>query len=400
MVPTDLHDAHRLGFDLRRRSVELDQQDGARPFGIAGADTFVDGPDEGLVNHLERGRDDTRGHDGRDGFRCVVDRRIRGEQGLHAGRHVEEPHGDGRQQAERPLAAHERTREIVARMVVRLAAHRQDLPRTGDDLEPQHVVDRDAVLEAVRAAGVGGGVAADGGDHLAGGIGCEVVAVLARGLREPQVDEPRLDSGAAAGKVELEDSVHPGQRDHHATDRRHRAADEPRARAARHQGHVLAATETHQLRDLPRSLGQHHHIRRALVEGVHVSLIDHAPLISSNHTRSPNNLLELTQKSGTQRHEVLSCTGCAGFADCTGRREGSRCEAAPEGCGRGVLLYVEPAAEGANEADGPLSAARATQFSRSRPRQEALRCLQVPGPRWPSAPAGPQSPHTSSRPTR
>src|SRR5947207_15930649 len=40
-----------------------------------------------------------------------------------------------------------------------------------------------------------------------------------------------------------------------------------------------------------------------------------------------------------------------------GRREGSRCEATPEGCGRGVLLYVEPAAEGVNEADGPLSAA-------------------------------------------
>ena len=36
------------------------------------------------------------------------------------------------------------------------------------------------------------------------------------------------------------------------------------------------------------------------------------------------------------------------------RGEGSSCEAAPEGSRRGVLLYVEPAAEGANEADGPL----------------------------------------------
>ncbi len=40
-----------------------------------------------------------------------------------------------------------------------------------------------------------------------------------------------------------------------------------------------------------------------------------------------------------------------------GGREGSSCEAALEGCGRGGLLYVEPAAEGANDADGPLSAA-------------------------------------------
>src|SRR5216683_5810133 len=46
-----------------------------------------------------------------------------------------------------------------------------------------------------------------------------------------------------------------------------------------------------------------------------------------------------------------------------GSREGSRCEAAPEGSMRGVLLYVEHAAEGAPTcnyvwvADGPLSAA-------------------------------------------
>src|SRR5215470_633468 len=35
----------------------------------------------------------------------------------------------------------------------------------------------------------------------------------------------------------------------------------------------------------------------------------------------------------------------------------SRCEAAPDGRTRGVVLYVERAAEGANEADGPFSAA-------------------------------------------
>src|SRR3989338_5854660 len=40
-----------------------------------------------------------------------------------------------------------------------------------------------------------------------------------------------------------------------------------------------------------------------------------------------------------------------------GRREGSSCEAAHEGRARGGLLYVEHPAEGANEANGPLSAA-------------------------------------------
>src|SRR5947207_4167081 len=83
-----------------------------------------------------------------------------------------------------------------------------------------------------------------------------------------------------------------------------------------------------------------------------------------------------------------------------GRREGSSCKAAPEGRTRGVLLYVERAAEGANEADGPGWAAREESAgqggekgpaARRRPKvaREAYSCTLSVRPRAPTKQMGP-----------
>ena len=61
------------------------------------------------------------------------------------------------------------------------------------DLELDDVIGGDAVLEAVRPAGVLGDVAADGAGRLAGGIGDVVQAVRRDRLGEPRVHHAGLE---------------------------------------------------------------------------------------------------------------------------------------------------------------------------------------------------------------
>ena len=82
--------------------------------------------------------------------------------------------------AERALRADERAEQVVAGRVRRPAAQPDQLAVRRDDLRAGHVVGGEAVLEAVRAAGVLRDVAADRADLLAGRVGRVVVAVRAR----------------------------------------------------------------------------------------------------------------------------------------------------------------------------------------------------------------------------
>ena len=76
--------------------------------------------------------------------------------------------------------------QVVARRVDALAAAElHDLAVGQHDLEPGHVVRREAVLEAVRAAGVLGDVAADRADDLGRRVG-RVVVRRARPPRRPR----------------------------------------------------------------------------------------------------------------------------------------------------------------------------------------------------------------------
>ena len=73
--------------------------------------------------------------------------------------------------AERALRADERAEQVVAGRVDLLAAERDDLAVGEHDLQAGDVVRREAVLEAVRAAGVLGDVAADRADDLRRRVG-------------------------------------------------------------------------------------------------------------------------------------------------------------------------------------------------------------------------------------
>src|SRR5947207_3293356 len=101
------------------------------------------------------------------------------------------------------------------------------------DFEAEDVVRGDAVLQRVRPAGVVRDVAADRARLLARGIGRVVVALRADLPREVQVHEAGLDDGDLVVLVDLEDAIHPHERDDDAALGGEAPAGEPGARAAR-----------------------------------------------------------------------------------------------------------------------------------------------------------------------
>ncbi len=97
--------------------------------------------------------------------------------------------------------------------VERGAAEFDDVAVGEDDLHPGDVVDGEAVLEAVGAAGVLGDVAADRADLLARGVGRVEEACARDGARHVEVRDTRLDDHPLPVDVDLEHAVHPRERD-------------------------------------------------------------------------------------------------------------------------------------------------------------------------------------------
>ena len=85
----------------------------------------------------------------------------------------------------------------------------------------------EAVLQAVRAAGILGDVAANRADQLARRIGRVVVAVRRDAARDVEVDDARLDGDALVRDVDVEDAVQPRQHDQDAVGQGQRAPDRP-----------------------------------------------------------------------------------------------------------------------------------------------------------------------------
>ena len=163
----DLRDRLRLAVEARVEPVDLDDQHGPGLDRKTKPERLLDGPDHQVVEHLQGRRHDSRGDDSADSLGRLVDGFKHGQKrspGLGIARQVDDHLGDD---AERALVAHDQTGQVIAGVVFGHAAGLDERAVGHDQRRPLDVVDRHAVLERVRAAGVGRDVAADRAGPLA-----------------------------------------------------------------------------------------------------------------------------------------------------------------------------------------------------------------------------------------
>ena len=165
--------------------------------------------------------------------------------------------GDLRGDPERSLRADEQPEQVAAVGVERLPAELEQLAVGQHDPEPGDVVDGEAVLQAVRAAGVLGHVAADRAHLLARRVRRVEEAVRRDSARDVEVRDTGLDDDALGRQVELEDAVHARDRDHDPLRHRQRSARQSCARTARDERQPLAVAEAHDRLHLLRRAREH-----------------------------------------------------------------------------------------------------------------------------------------------
>ena len=161
-------------------AVALAEQDRGGVEVVAGVHEALDGGGHRLVHHLEPGRDDAGGDDRRDrvaGLADVVEAGHDAARRLGVGSSLTVTSKITASMPSLPITARE---QVEAGRVERLAAELDRLAGDGEAAHLEHVVQRQAVLQAVHAARVLGDVAADRAGDLAARVGRVVQAVAAR----------------------------------------------------------------------------------------------------------------------------------------------------------------------------------------------------------------------------
>ena len=156
--------------ESRLRAVQFDHQHSRGIAGNAQREGVFHGVEDAAVHQLQRGRQDARSDDLAHDLRGVVDRGERGADRAASLRQPRQPSPNLGNDRQRPFAAANDSRQVQCGRVL----HRSefyDLSVGQHNLQPGDVICRHALFERVRAAGIGGHVAADRGRALAGRIG-------------------------------------------------------------------------------------------------------------------------------------------------------------------------------------------------------------------------------------
>ena len=164
---------------------------------------------------------------------------------------------------ERPLRADEQLGQRQPGDVLQPRPAEPDRRPVGEhDRQPEHVVGGDAVLHAAQAAGVGGDVAADRADLVRRGVGRVPEVVLGRRRLHLGVHQPRLhDRGAGRGSTSMP-VIRSVETTRQPVDRG-RAAGQPGAGTAGHDGDAVRGREPHGGLDVLGRPGPHHRERDA-----------------------------------------------------------------------------------------------------------------------------------------
>ncbi|NCW45161.1 MAG: DUF3108 domain-containing protein, partial [Gemmatimonadaceae bacterium] len=159
-------------------AVHFAQQHGRRVHRIArGIDAGFHAADGGVVHHLQRGGHDPARDDARHRPCGLLHGREVGEQRVDRVRERHQPHSDFGGDPEAPFAAHECAEEVVAILFGVGPAESRHRAIGEYHLALEDMIEGDAILEAVGAAGILGHVATDGARRLARGI---------RGVLQPE----------------------------------------------------------------------------------------------------------------------------------------------------------------------------------------------------------------------
>ena len=292
-----------LLLDFFRRAVALADQDRSGVEVVAGVDVVLDRRRHRLVHHLQAGRDDSRADQRCDGVARLAHVVEAGEDGARElwlghqlDRHLER---DG----EHAFRADDHRKQVETGAVERLAAELDRLTFHGVAPHPQHVVDRQAVLQAMHAARVFGDVAADGAGDLAARVRRVVQTMARRGLADRRIAHAALHDGRAADRIDLQDAVELGQTQRHAHGVGQGATRQPRARPARHDGDLHGVTRPQHRGDLGLGLGQGDGEGLLPVSGEAIAFVRHGVLcvpeqgVSRQHRRQRGHHLLLAQRA-------------------------------------------------------------------------------------------------------
>ncbi len=231
--------------DAGLRAIELDQQRRGGVGRIArGIDRGLHCAYRPLIDHLQRGRYDPRGHDVGHRVRRGVEAHEVSEQCADDLRVWREADGDLEGNAEAALGSHERADEIVAVALAVGAPELDDLAVGQEHRERDDVIRRDAVLEAVGSTGVLRDVATDRARGLARGVRCVVEPVRRHGAAERGVHHPRLYDGHSIRRVDRQHACQPMKADE-GNAIGEGASGQARARAARHEWYARARELAH-----------------------------------------------------------------------------------------------------------------------------------------------------------
>src|SRR4051812_22187198 len=203
---TDSADSLEVSDNAGFESIELDQQN---CFCVARIPRRVDGifhyADGGPVHELERRGYNSRRDDRRSDMRSLIYGCEVGEKCPYRLRLWRKADSDIEGEPKTSLGPDESSAQVVAISLTNRVPQLHDFTARQNHGEGKDVIERHAVLEAVRSAGVLRHVAADGAGGLAGRIRRIQQSVWRDIAVETEIDDPRLDGGAAILDIERDD---------------------------------------------------------------------------------------------------------------------------------------------------------------------------------------------------
>src|SRR6267378_576563 len=222
----NLDHAPSLFFEARGQAVEFDDQYRSGVEWKTKLISGFDGLGYELVHHFHRAGNDAGSDDIADGLAGIIDALEDAQHCLVSLRRPNEPDQDASNDAEHSFATDGGAAQIVAAgffAPVGFGPEPDDLAIGQYHFKAEHVIGRDAKFERVRSAGVHGHIPTNGAGRLAGWVRRIKKPASFDSVGNPGIYASRFDQCAAVAIINLQDFVHPPQRDHHsAGDSEHR----------------------------------------------------------------------------------------------------------------------------------------------------------------------------------